>query len=83
MIGYTLYEVSGRLQMLMIMTKGRVTLQKWMNFRKSFKLPLTPPHFWKIILRISRQKCVCSLWLDCYNISHEMHVVQQFNMVIG
>ena len=37
-----------------------------------------------------RQKCVCSLWRDCYNInvlydpiSHEMHVVQQFNMVIG
>ena len=36
------------------------------------------------------QKCVCSLWRDCYNIkvlydpiSHEMHVVQQFNMVIG
>ena len=46
-----------------------------------------PPHFWKIILRISRQKCVCSLWWDCcvlYDpISHEMHVVQQFNMVIG
>ena len=37
-----------------------------------------------------RQKCVCSLWRDFYNInvlydpiSHEMHVVQQFNMVIG
>ena len=34
-----------------------------------------------------RQKCVCSLWRDCcvlYDpISHEMHVVQQFNMVIG
>ena len=37
-----------------------------------------------------RQKCVCSLWRDCYNInvlydpiSHEMHLVQQFNMVIG
>ena len=37
-----------------------------------------------------RQKCVCSLWRECYNInvlydpiSHEMHVVQQFNMVIG
>ena len=46
-----------------------------------------PPHFRKIILRISRQKCVCSLWRDCcvlYDpISHEIHVVQQFNMVIG
>ena len=33
-----------------------------------------------------RQKCVCSLWRDCvlYDpISHEMHVVQQFTMVIG
>ena len=34
-----------------------------------------------------RQKCVCSLWRDCcvlYDpISHEMHVVQQFNVVIG
>ena len=37
-----------------------------------------------------RQKCVCLLWQDCYNInvlydpiSHEMHLVQQFNMVIG
>ena len=67
-----------------------------MNFRKSSKRPLTPPphHFRKIILRISRQKCVisrqkcvCSLWRDCYilydHISHEMHVVQQFNMEIG
>ena len=53
-----------------------------------------PTHFRKIILWIlrqkcviSRQKCVCSLWWDCYilydPISHEMHVVQQFNMVIG
>ena len=52
----------------------------------------SPPHVWKIILRISRQKCVisrqkcvCSFWRDCYilydPISHEMHVVQQFNMV--
>ena len=33
-----------------------------------------------------RQKCVCSVWRDCcvlYDpISHEMHVVQQFNMVL-
>ena len=46
-----------------------------------------PPHFRKIILQISRQNCVCSLWRDCCElcdpISHEMHVVQQFNMVIG
>ena len=46
----------------------------------------TASHFRKIILRISRQKCVCSLWRDCcvlYDpISHEMHVVQQFNMVL-
>ena len=56
-----------------------------------------PPSFSEIhivewILRqkcvISRQKCVCSLWRECYilndPISHEeMHVVQQFNMIIG
>ena len=38
------------------------------------------------MLRFSRQKCVCSVWRDCcvlYDpISHEMHVVQQFNMVL-
>ena len=55
-----------------------------MNFRKSSKRPLTPPpHFRKIMLRFSRQKCVCSLWRDCcvlYDpISDEMHVVQQLN----
>ena len=61
--------------------KGQMASPKRMNFRK-------------IILRISRQKCVilwqkciCSLWRDCYvlydPISHEIHVVQQFNMVIG
>ena len=60
---------------------GKHPLSKRMNFRKT-------------ILRISRQKCVisrqkcvCSLWRDCYilydHISHEMHVVQQFNMEIG
>ena len=71
--------------------KGRMAPPKRMNFRKNSKrllTPLPPPHFWKIILRILRQKCVCSLWRDCYYvlydpISHEMHVVQQFNMVIG
>ena len=75
--------------------KGQMASPKRMIFRKSSKRPLTPPpHFRKIILRISRQKCVisrqkcvCSFWRDCYilydPISHEMHVVQQFNMVIG
>ena len=78
-----------------IMTKGSIRLPKRMNFRKSSERPFTPhPHFRKIMLRILRQKCVilrqkcvCSLWRDCYilydHISHEMHVVQQFNMEIG
>ena len=56
------------------------------KFQTAFDHP-SPPHFRKIILRILRQKCVCSLWRDCCvlydHISHEMHVVQQFNMVIG
>ena len=55
------------------------------KFQTAFEPP--PPHFRKVILRISRQKCVCSLWRDCWvlndPISNEMHVVQQFNMVIG
>ena len=38
-------------------TKGRMAPPKRMNFRKNSKRPLTPPHFWKIILRISRQNC--------------------------
>ena len=67
-----------------------MTIRDGWTYQSGFD-PL-PPHFWKIILRIlrqkcviSRQKCVCSFWQDCYilydPISHEMHVVQQFNMV--
>ena len=33
-------------------SKGRLTLPKWMNFLKSSKRPLTPPHFRKIILTV-------------------------------
>ena len=41
--------------------KGRLSAPLSMNFWKSSKRPLTPPpHFRKVILRISRQKCVCS-----------------------
>ena len=32
--------------------KGSLSLPKRMNFRKSSKRPLTPPHFWKIMLRV-------------------------------
>ena len=60
---------------------------KWMNFRKSSKGP--PPSFSENHADFAtklQQKCVCSLWRDCcvlYDpISHEMHVVQQFNMVL-
>ena len=74
--------------------KERVATPKRMNSRKSSKRPLTPPSFSENYIADfatkMRQKCVCSLWRECYNInvlydpiSHEMHVVQQFNMVIG
>ena len=33
------------------------------NFQTAFDPPRA--HLWKIILQISRQKCVCSLWRDC------------------
>ena len=58
--------------------KGRMAPPKRMNLRKNSKRPLTPPpHFRKIILRIlrqkcviSRRKCVCSFWQDCYIINY-------------
>ena len=74
---------------------GKPPPTKTDEFSEKFRTAFYPPHhFRKIMLRISRQKCVisrqkcvCSLWRDCYilydHISHEMHVVQQFNMVIG
>ena len=37
--------------------KGRVTLTNRMNFRKSSKRLLTPPHFRKVTLRFSWQNC--------------------------
>ena len=76
-------------------SKGRMNPPKRMFFRKSSKWPLTPPpsfseNYIADFATKMRQKCVCSLWRECYNInvlydpiSHEMHVVQQFNMVIG
>ena len=62
------------------------------KFQTAFDPP--PPYFQKVIFRILRQNSaklrqnfVYSLWRDCcvlYDpISHEMHVVQQFNVVIG
>ena len=36
----------------MMESKGRLPLPKRMNFRKSSKRPLTPPHFWKVMLQI-------------------------------
>ena len=70
--------------------KGQTTSPKRMNFRKSSKLPLTPLSFSEnhIADFASKlwQKWVCSLWWNCcvlYDpISHEMHVVQQFNVVL-
>ena len=44
--------------------KGRMAPPKRMNFRKNSKRPLTPPHFRKIILRISRQNCDKSAYVQ-------------------
>ena len=72
--------------------KGRVRLTNRMNFRKSSKRPLTPPPliFGKLYCAF-RDKIVTKvrmlIWRHCcvlYDpISHKMHVVQMFNMVIG
>ena len=71
-------------------SKGRAALQKRMKLRKSSK---RPPIFGKSYCGF-RDKIATKVRMfimgDCYNInvlydpiSHEMHVVQQFNMVIG
>ena len=62
------------------------------EFSEKFQTAFDPPpsflenHIADFATKL-RQKCVCSLWRDCcvlYDpISHEMHVVQQFNVVIG
>ena len=66
-------------------------LQNWWIFGKVPNgLWPTPPSFSEnhvaLFATKLRQKCVCSVWRDCcvlYDpISHEMHVVQQFNMVL-
>ena len=84
------------LTMQYCLPKGRMGTPKRMKLRKSSKRPFPPPppHFRKIMLRISRQNCNKSaikvhmfIMADCcvlYDpISHEMHVVQQLNVVIG
>ena len=72
-------------------SKGQIGTPKRMNFRKSSKRHLTPPLIFgksycgfrdkiatKVRMLIMAECCVL------YDpISHEMHVVQQFNMVIG
>ena len=71
--------------------RDRRRLQNGWNFGKIPKAFDPPPsslenHIAKFASKL-RQKCACSLWRDCcvlYDpIYHEMHVVQQFNMVIG
>ena len=65
-------------------------LQNWWIFGKVPNGLWPPPSFSENYVALFatklRQKCVCSLWRDCcvlYDpISHEMHVVQQFNMVL-
>ena len=61
---------------------------KRMKLRKSSKRPpsFSKNHVADFATKL-RQKCVCSLWRTVVYymiyISHEMHVVQQFNVVIG
>ena len=75
-----------------ILTKGHRPLPNRMNFRKSSKLPLTPPPliFGKLYCGFRNKiatKVRMFIWRNfCvfYDpISHEMHVAQMFNMVIG
>ena len=55
-----------------------MALPKRMNFRNNSKLPLIPP------LIFGKSYCgFCDFFCVLYDpISHEMHVVQQFNMVL-
>ena len=70
--------------------KGRMASPKLMNFRKSSKRPLTPPLIFGKSYCAFRDKIVTKvrmfIWRNCcvlYDpISHEMHVVHQFNMVL-
>ena len=72
--------------------KGSSTFPNRMNFRKSSERPLTPPPiiFGKLYCAFCDKivtKVRMFIWRHCcvlYDpISHEMHVVQMFNMVIG
>ena len=80
---------SWRLKTLTVTHLGKLSPSKTDEFSEKFQTVFDPPPliFRKIILRILGQKCICSLWWDCcvsYDpISDEMHVVQQFNMLIG
>ena len=45
----------------LVLIWGRVAIRKRDEFSEKFQTAFDPPpHFRKIILRISRQKCVCS-----------------------
>ena len=76
---------------------GKPTPSKTDEFSEKFQTAFDPPpapHFRKVTLRFSRQNCDKSatkvrmfIWRNIcvfYDpISHEMHVEQMFNMVIG
>ena len=72
-------------------SKGRVTLTNRMNFRKSSKRLLTPPLIFGKLHCAFRDKIVTKVRMFIWRnicvfydpISHEMHVAQMFNMVIG
>ena len=83
---YVIYWVSNAL--------GKNNPTKTDELSEKFQMAFEPPSFLENHIADFttklRQKYVCSLWRDCYNInvlydsiSHEMHVVQQLNMVIG
>ena len=70
---------------------GKGGYSKTDEFLEKFQTAFDPPPSFSenhvaLFATKLRQKCVCSVWRDCcvlYDpISHEMHVVQQFNMVL-
>ena len=84
-----LHNLRSRISPALALGKGGVS--KTDEFLEKFQTAFDPPPSFSenhvaLFATKLRQKCVCSVWRDCcvlYDpISHEMHVVQQFNMVL-
>ena len=50
---------------------GRVAEPNRMNFRKNFKRPSTPPHFWKIIIQFFSENVRKKLLIKVQNLQYE------------